>query len=61
MDNFLTNQWRQAHAGKRVTGRDLFSIDAPSAEARYRAEPFTAEAPELPCDRPGPGRCSTRP
>jgi len=46
LNNFLANQWRDAHALKRGGGTALRSLDADTAEARYRLEPAHELTPE---------------
>jgi RNA polymerase sigma factor (sigma-70 family) len=46
LNHFLANEWDRAHAKKRGGGRTIISLDAETAESRYKLEPadsLTAE------------------
>ena len=46
MKNFLANEWDRAQAQKRGGGQTHFSLDAETAEERYKLEPAHFETPE---------------
>ena len=48
---FLANEWDRANREKRGGGQQVISLDAASAETRYRAEPADAMTPETAFER----------
>jgi RNA polymerase sigma-70 factor (ECF subfamily) len=46
LKHFLANQWRRTHAQKRGGTRIILSLDANTAESRYRLEPSHDLTPE---------------
>lgn len=46
MKHFLANEWDKQNRLKRGGGADTFSLDAVTAEERYRLEPLDAATPE---------------
>ncbi len=46
LKNFLANEWDKNHAAKRGGGREVLSLDARDAEARYSVEPADTMTPE---------------
>ncbi|SRR6266542_195617 len=46
LQHFLTEQWRRSQTQKRGGGRAIISIDAQTAEERYRLEPRDERTPE---------------
>jgi RNA polymerase sigma-70 factor (ECF subfamily) len=46
LQNFLTNEWRQAARAKRGGGRACLSLDADEAEGRYAREPVEEASPD---------------
>jgi RNA polymerase sigma factor (sigma-70 family) len=51
MSNFLANEWDKTQAQRRGGGRVVLSLDAASAEERYRFEPVDRTTPETLFDR----------
>jgi RNA polymerase sigma-70 factor (ECF subfamily) len=47
LDHFLTEHWHRSRAQKRGGGQPIISIDAPTAEERYRLEPRDERTPEI--------------
>jgi RNA polymerase sigma-70 factor (ECF subfamily) len=46
MTHFLANEWDRAQAQRRGGGCQILSLDAASAEERYRLEPVEESTPE---------------
>src|SRR5689334_586117 len=46
LDRFLVEQWQRSRAQKRGGGQPIVSIDAQTAEERYRLEPRDERTPE---------------
>jgi RNA polymerase sigma factor (sigma-70 family) len=46
LKHFLANEWHRSHAQKRGGGAIVLSLDANTAEDRYRLEPFHNMTPE---------------
>ena len=51
LTHFLANEWRRASARKRGGGKPAISLDAESAETRYRREPAHDLTPEKAYER----------
>ncbi|MCX5684516.1 MAG: sigma-70 family RNA polymerase sigma factor [Planctomycetota bacterium] len=51
LNHFLANEWRRASARKRGGGKPAISLDAESAETRYRREPAHDLTPERAYER----------